>query len=109
MSTHINELLQIVIQIRQVLPALLVIGNKLLLPLQQLLALLLQCLTLGALVLNPRNHQVILVGVGELGVLIEELFEGCERKLLILVTIASQSVSQPRLLLLLQTRRQTHS
>ncbi|KUI56549.1 hypothetical protein VP1G_10863 [Cytospora mali] len=83
----VNELLQVVIQVCQVLPAFLVLGDELLLALQQLLALLLQALALGSLVLDPGDHECVLVGSNVLWVLGEELLDGNKRKFLVLVTI----------------------
>lgn len=49
--------------------------------------MLFECFPLGTLVLDAGDHQGVLVGVGMLGVLGEELFDRDERELLVFVTI----------------------
>lgn len=93
--TYVDELLQVVVQIRQVFPTLLVLGDELLLPLQQLLALLFEGLALDSLILNTRCHQGILIGFDMLGILGEEfLYEG-QWKFLILVAVQFLSDIDP--------------
>lgn len=76
--THINKLLQVIVQIGQVFSSFLVLGNQFLLPLQQLLALLLQRLTLDTLVFYAGNHESVLISVDVLWVFGEKLFDGNE-------------------------------
>lgn len=77
--THIDELLQIFIEVGQIVLALLVLGNELLLPAHQLEPLLLESFTSHSLVADACNHQGVLVGVGVLWLLGEEFFDGDER------------------------------
>lgn len=76
--THIDEPLQVLVEVRQVVFPLLVLSYELRLSLQKFLPLLLQRLSLGPLMVDPRYHQVILVGPGMLWVLGEELLRRYE-------------------------------
>lgn len=69
MSTHIDELLEIFIEIRQVVFPLLIIRDEALLFLQQALPLLFERQTLSMLVLDARDSQPVLVCLGVLWVL----------------------------------------
>jgi len=73
---HINERLQILIQIRQIILPLLVIRNQALLLLEQFLPLLLQRLPLSQLVVYAREHEGFLVGGGVGGFFGEEFGYG---------------------------------
>lgn len=84
-STYINKLLEILIKVREIILAPLVVRNELLLALQQLLALLLESLALRTFVLNACKHESVLIVVGTVGELFEEVFDGDERELLICV------------------------
>jgi hypothetical protein len=83
--THIDELFQIIIQVGKIVFPPLVIRDELLFPLQQLLTLLLQALSYRSLVVDPGKHEVVLVIVGMLGELLEEVFDRDEGELLVLV------------------------
>jgi hypothetical protein len=85
-QTYINELFQVIVEIRQVLFPPLVVCNELLLPLQQLLALLLQSLALNSFVIDSGKHERILVGIAMLRKLRQKLLHGDEGQLLVLVT-----------------------
>lgn len=78
-ETHINELLEVLVKVREIIPTLLVVGNELLLALEKFLSLLLKRLSLRPLVVYTRNHESILVVVGMLWVLGEKLLHGDER------------------------------
>lgn len=87
-ATYVDEFLQVVVQICQILSPLFVLSNKLLLPLQQLLALLFKGLSLDALIFYTCCHQAILVvGFGILGVFGEELLHRGKWELLVLVAV----------------------
>jgi hypothetical protein len=87
--TNVNELLQFIIQVCQVLLSSLVVRDELLLPFQELLALLLQGLTLGSLVVDSREHQGVFIVVLVLRELLKEVFNGNQRELLVFVAAAS--------------------
>lgn len=91
-STHINEFLQVLVQVRQVVPTLLVLGNELLFPLLQLQPLLLQRLALFPLVVDARHHQRVLVVVGMFRVLCEELVDRNQRQELVGVTLTPSAI-----------------
>ena len=84
--THVNKLFQVLVQICQVVAALLILGNELLLPLLQLESLLFQGLALGPFVVDARHHQGVLIVVGMLGVLCEEVLDRDQREELVGVT-----------------------
>lgn len=86
-ETHIDELLQVIVQVCKILPPLLVLCNKLLFALQKFLALLLQGLALAAFILDARDHEGIFVGFFVPRVFREELFDGNEWQLLVLVAM----------------------
>lgn len=75
---HVNKLLEVLVEVRQIVPPLLVLGNQLLLALLQLQPLLLERLALDPLLVDARRHQGVLVGVGVLGVGGEKLVDGDE-------------------------------
>lgn len=75
------------VQIGEVVLAALVVRNKLLLALEEFLALLLEGLALRPLVVDTRRHELVLIIVGMLRMLGEELFHGDERQLLVLVAV----------------------
>ena len=77
--THINELLQILVQIGQIVFPLLVVRNKSLLLLQQALPLLFQRQSFRMLVINTSNRQSIIICIGMLWMFGEELLDGDER------------------------------
>lgn len=79
MNTHINEPLQVLIEVRQVVLPLLVLGDEFGLSLQEFLPLLLKRLSLRLLVVYPRCHEVVLVRLCVLRVLGDELFNGDQR------------------------------
>lgn len=101
---YINELLQVFVEIGQVVAALLVLGNQLLLALLQLEALQLQLLALCPLVVDARDHKrvlVVLVGLvfvnhgrvaGISGVDGQELVDGDERELLIAMPVLGEGM-----------------
>lgn len=93
-KTYVDELFKILVQIGQVILAALVIGDQLLLPLQELLSLLLQRLALGAFVVDPCDHQFVLVILGVVGKLRKKVLGRDERELLILVAVTSRSASE---------------
>lgn len=76
MGTHINKPLQILVEVRQIVLPLLILGDEFGFSLQEFLPLLLQRLPLGLLVVYPRRHKNVLVRLGVLRVLGEELFDG---------------------------------
>ena len=82
-ATHVDEFLQILVKICKVLLPFLVVCNELLLPLQQLLTLLLELLSLHSLVVDARNHQRVLIVIGVFGMLGKEFIDGYERELLV--------------------------
>lgn len=86
-QTYVDKLLEIVVKIRKVILPPLIIRNELLLPLQQLLSLVLQSLTLRPLVVYPRKHERVFVVVGVIGELREEVLCGDEGELLVLVAV----------------------
>ena len=73
--THINEPLQVLVEVRQVVLPLLVLGDELGLSLQEFLPLLFKRLPLRLLVIYPRRHENVLVRLRVLRVLGEELFD----------------------------------
>lgn len=75
-ATYINEPLQVLVQTGQILLALVVLRNQGLLALQQLLSSLFELLALRMLVVDARDHQVMLVGLPMLGKQLQELFHG---------------------------------
>lgn len=85
--TYVDEFLQILVQVGQVLLAARVLSNQLLLPLEQLLATLLQTLAFGSFVLNACVHELILVVSCTIWVLRKEFFGRNQRQLLVLVAV----------------------
>lgn len=90
--TYVNELLKIVVKIRQIILSPLVVRNELLLPLQQLLSLILQPLSFCPLVVYPRKHERVFVIVRVIGELGEEVLFGGEGELLVLVAFENVSI-----------------
>lgn len=88
-EAYVNELLKIVVQVRKIILPSLIVRDELLLPLQQLLSLVLQAFALGPLVVDAREHEGVLVVVGVLGELREEILYGDEGELLVLVAIVA--------------------
>lgn len=76
--THVDKPLEVLVEVRQVVLPLLILGDKFSLSLQEFLPLLLQSLPLGPLVVNPRYHQLVLVGPRVLRMLDKEFLGGDE-------------------------------
>ncbi|KAF3386692.1 hypothetical protein F1880_000678 [Penicillium rolfsii] len=66
-GTYVNEFLQILIQVGQIILALLVLCDQRLLALQEFLTRLLEFLSFGMFVVDARNHKVIFTGFAMLG------------------------------------------
>ena len=95
--TNVNELLEIVIQTRQVVFPPLVLCDELLLPLQKILPLLLKMFAFYSLMLNSSEHELILVIVRGIRMKHEEFFDRHHRELLVFVTAARVSFALIRL------------
>lgn len=85
--TYVDKLLQLLVQISEVVPALLVVSDKLLLALQEFHALLLEGFALRALVLNARYHQSVLVVFRIFRLERKEFLDGDEGKLLVCMAV----------------------
>jgi hypothetical protein len=83
---YVDELLQVLVEVGQIVFTLLVLSNELLFPLGQLQPLLLEGLALCALVGDAGDHQGILVVVGMVWELGDELLDRDERQLEVRVT-----------------------
>lgn len=94
-NTYINEFFQVLVQVGQVVFSPLVLGNELLLALEELLAALLEDLALFSLVLDAGKHALVVGGVFVLWFEGEEFFEGDERQLLVFVARQRKESSQP--------------
>lgn len=95
-AAHIDEFLKILIQVGQILLPLRIVGNKTLLLLQQALPLMLQLFSFRVFVVDARNHEVVFVIIRMFRKLLQKLFYGNERKLLVLVTWVGQSQQSSR-------------
>jgi hypothetical protein len=85
---YVDELLQVLVEVGQIVFTLLVLGNELLFPLGQLQPLLLEGLALRAFVGDTGDHQSVLIVVGVVWELGDELLDGDERQLEVRVTKA---------------------
>lgn len=77
-STYINELLKVLVEVGQIILALLILRDQGLLVLQQLLTSLLKFLSLRMLVIDARNHQVMFICLAVFGEELEEFLDGCQ-------------------------------
>lgn len=75
-APYVNKLLQIIVQVSQILLSALVVGNELLLALEELLTLVLESLPDLSLVVDARKHERVLVVFGVFGELGEEFVHG---------------------------------
>lgn len=81
--TNVDEFLKVLVEVGQVVLALLVIRDELLLPSYKLQPLLLEGLPLRSLVANSCNHHGVLIVVSVLGMQGNKAFDGDERELLV--------------------------
>lgn len=82
-ATHIDEFLQILVQIGQIVASLFVVGNQFLFTLLQLDPLLLKRLSLGSLMIDTRHHEVVLVVISMLGMQSQEFLDRDQWELLV--------------------------
>lgn len=75
-STYINKLLKVLVEVGQIILALLILRDQGLLVLQQLLTSLLKFLSLRMLVIDARNHQVMFICLAVFGEELEEFLDG---------------------------------
>lgn len=71
-GTYINEFLEVLVEVGQIILALLILRDQGLLVLQQLLASLLEFLSLRMLVIDARNHQIMFISLAVFGEEFEE-------------------------------------
>lgn len=76
MDTYIDKPLQVLVQIGQVVFALLILCYQGLLALQQLLSRLLQLFPFSVFVVDARNHEIVFVGLVVFGMESQELLDG---------------------------------
>ena len=91
-KAHVNELLEVLVEVREVVSTLLILGDELLLALLQLQPLLLERLPLDPLLVDACRHQGVLVGVGMLRVGGEELVDGDKGERLVCMAVGTRSV-----------------
>lgn len=93
-DTHINESLQILIQISQIFFPLVILCDQSLLALKELLPCLLELLPFGVFMIDTSNRKFVFVGVAMLWIEFQKLFQRDQRQGKILVTERDSPLAQ---------------
>ena len=78
-QSYVDELLQILVKTCEIIFSLFVLGDQSLLLFEQNLSFLLKSFPFGIFVVDPSCHYALLIFLGVLGILFEELLDGYER------------------------------
>lgn len=78
--TYVDELLEILVEVGKVILSFLVLCNQALLALQKLLPRLLQFLSLGMLVFDASDHEVMFAGLAVFRMKLQEFFDRDQRE-----------------------------
>jgi hypothetical protein len=78
--TYVNELFEILVEVGKVILPFLVLCDQALLALQKLLPRLLQFLSLGMLMLDASDHEVMFARLAMFGMKLQEFFDRDQRE-----------------------------